>query len=99
MKKVKIVPVNQQIIISVPKVEEEILSSGLVIPETAQEKPHTGVVTHSAHAEYKIGDVVMYRRYSGFNFELNDIEYLVIEAGDILVKLEETLEETCGGNK
>ena len=80
-------PVNKQIIIKVPKVEDKISRGGIIIPASVAEKPHQGIVYMSDHDEYKTGDVVLYRKYSGFEFAIEDQEYLVIEGGDVLVKL------------
>ena len=83
-------PVNRQIIIKVPKQDEEKKTeSGLIIPISAQEKPYQGIVFKSDHVDYMPGDIVMYRKYSGFEFVLEKDEYLVIEAGDVLVRLVE----------
>ena len=87
----KVIPVNKQIVLRLPKeTNEERRIGSLIIPETvANEKPHQAVVYLSDHENYKVGDIVLYRKYSGFEFVLDKQEYLVIEAGDVLVKLEE----------
>ena len=85
----QIVPVNKQIIVKVPKpTEGEKKIGSLIIPESvATEKPYQAIVYKSDHEDYKTGDVVVYRKYSGFEFQLDDVDYLCIEAGDVLVKL------------
>lgn len=82
----QIKPVNQQIILKMAKLDE-VVKNGIIIPANVQEKPHQGIVYLSDHKEYLPGDVVLYRKYSGFEFKLAKEEYLVIEAADVLVKL------------
>lgn len=95
MSRTKVIPVNSQIVVKVPKTEEgERRVGSLIIPESVTtEKPHQGVVHLSDHKDYSVGDVVLYRKYSGFEFKIDGEEYLVIEAGDVLVKLQEILDD------
>ena len=79
-------PVNSQIILKIPKQEDE-FRGGLIIPASVIEKPHQGVVYLSDHPDYAVGDVLLYRKYSGFEFQLDNTDYLCIESGDVLVKL------------
>lgn len=85
----KIKACNKQIILKVPKDKQLETNSGLVLPPTAigSEKPHQGIVYMSDHEDYATGEVVMYRKYSGFEFNLNGDEFLCIEASDVLIKL------------
>ena len=48
-------------------------------------------------SDYTEGEIILYRRYSGFNFNVYENEYLCIEAGDILVKLLEDAPKTDKG--
>jgi chaperonin GroES len=82
----KIIPVNKQIILKTTTITEKNVG-GIIIPASVQEKPHQAIVYLSDHEDYKTGDVVLYRKYSGFEFKFGNDEYLVIEAGDVLVKL------------
>lgn len=82
----QIKPVNKQIILKLAKVDE-VIKGGIIIPASVQEKPHQGIVYLSDHEDYVPGEIVLYRKYSGFEFKLAKDEYLVIEAGDVLVKL------------
>jgi chaperonin GroES len=84
----RIVPVNKQIILQIPKIEDREMG-GIIIPAAVQEKPYQGIVYLSDHEDYKVGDVVLYRKYSGFEFNIEGEDYLVIEATDVLVKLED----------
>ena len=66
---------------------EETTASGIVLPDTAKEKPQTAeVVAVGAHEEVKVsvGDVVVLSKYSGTEIELDGEEYRIVEAKDIL---------------
>ena len=80
---------NKQIVLKLSKEKELTSTSGLVLPPTAigSEKPYQAIVYMSDHDEYKTGEIVLYRKYSGFEFSLNGDEFLVVESGDILIKL------------
>lgn len=84
----KLIPVNKQIILKIMNAEDT-LRNGIFIPATMKEKPQEGTVFASDHEDYKPGDVVLYRKFSGFEFTIDEVQYLVIESNDVLVKLEE----------
>ncbi len=66
---------------------EQTTESGIVLPDTAKEKPQTAeVVAVGAHEEVKVsvGDVVVVRKYSGTEVKLNGEEQRIIDAEDIL---------------
>jgi chaperonin GroES len=66
---------------------EETTASGIVLPETAQEKPQSAeVVAVGAHEDVKVsvGDVVVVRKYSGTEVELYGEEHRIVDAEDIL---------------
>ena len=66
---------------------EETTESGIVLPDTAREKPQTAeVVAVGAHEDVKvnIGDVVVLRKYSGTEVELDGEEHRIVDAEDIL---------------
>jgi chaperonin GroES len=78
-----------------PVEKEEKTKSGIVIPDTAKEKPQEGIVEAvgtgrildngtKVPMELKVGDKVLYARYSGNEFKLDDIEYLIISEKDVL---------------
>src|SRR5438270_4766182 len=74
---------------------EEVTRSGLVLPDTAKEKPQEGKVIavgpgklledgkHVA-LDLKEGDVIIFSKYSGTEFKLDDQEYLILSERDIL---------------
>ena len=66
---------------------EEQTASGIVLPDTAREKPQTAeVVAVGAHEDLKVstGDVVVFREYAGTEFKIDDEEHLIVEGEDIL---------------
>ena len=66
---------------------EQTTDSGIVLPDTAQEKPQSAeVVAVGAHEDVKVsvGDVVVVRRYSGTEVKLNGEEHRIVDAEDIL---------------
>jgi chaperonin GroES len=66
---------------------EQTTESGIVLPDTAKEKPQTAeVVAVGADEEVKVsvGDVVVVRKYSGTEVELDDEEHRIVDAEDIL---------------
>ena len=66
---------------------EQTTESGIVLPDTAQEKPQNAeVVAVGAHDDVKVsvGDVVVVRRYSGTEVKLDGEEHRIVDAEDIL---------------
>jgi chaperonin GroES len=66
---------------------EQTTESGIVLPDTAKEKPQTAeVVAAGAHEDVKVSvrDVVVVRKYSGTEVKLNGEEQRIIDAEDIL---------------
>jgi chaperonin GroES len=68
--------------------EETTTKSGLVLPDTAKEKPQRGEVVAIGDDEeminVKVGDTVLFPKYTGTEFKIEDEDYLVIESGDLL---------------
>jgi chaperonin GroES len=66
---------------------EQTTESGIVLPDTAQQKPQTAeVVAVGAHEDVKVsvGHVVVVRKYSGTEVELDGEEHRIVDAEDIL---------------
>ena len=98
----KVVPLGDRIVVKQTK-QEEVRASGLVIPDTAREKPQLGDVLAVGPGRLdengkrlpivvKIGDRVLYAKYSGQEiprgvFGDSDEEYMVLKESDILAKL------------
>jgi chaperonin GroES len=77
---------------------ETVTASGLVIPDTAKEKPQEGVVLAVGPGRFddgvrvpmdvKVGDVVLYSKYGGTEMKFNNEEFLVLSARDVLAVIE-----------
>jgi chaperonin GroES len=73
-----------------PKEAETKTASGLYIPDTAKEKPQEGRVVAAGNGkkdepmELKIGDIVLYGKYSGTEINVEGKEYLMMRQSDVL---------------
>ncbi|MCH8275396.1 MAG: co-chaperone GroES [Armatimonadetes bacterium] len=94
----KIKPVHDRIVIK-PEESETQTASGIVLPDTAQEKPQRGEVVavgpgkqldsgKLAEMEVKVADVVLYGKYSGTEVKLNGEEYVFLRQEDVLAIVE-----------
>jgi chaperonin GroES len=92
----KIEPLGDRVVIK-PTPKEEVSRGGIVLPDTAKEKPQEGKiiavgpgrVTEDGKRiamEVKKGDKVIYSKYAGTEFKLNDEELIIMREGDILAK-------------
>lgn len=82
-----------------PNQAEEKTAGGIIIPDTAKEKPQKGTVIAVGKGKYaeqtgnlvplqvKEGDVVMYGKYGGTEITIDDQDYLIMRASDILMKV------------
>jgi chaperonin GroES len=96
---VNIKPLEDRILVQSLEAEQT-TASGLVIPDTAKEKPQEGKVVavgpgrFDEHGEKRIpldvnvGDVVIYSKYGGTEVKYNGVEYLLLGARDILAIVE-----------
>jgi chaperonin GroES len=94
--KLKITPLEDRVVI-LPTDETESMRGGLYIPDTAKEKPTMGEVIAVGPGRFekgsrvpmdvKVGDKVIYGKYSGTPFTVETQEVIIIKASDILAKL------------
>jgi chaperonin GroES len=82
---VKFKPLNERVFVSYSS-EAEKTSGGLYIPDAAKEKPQKGTVEAIGNEvkNVKVGDVVLFDKYSGSKITLDTQEYLIIKEEDIL---------------
>ena len=96
--KTKLIPLADRLVIK-PVVQEEVLASGIVIPDTAKEKPQQGEVLAAGPGrldengkriamDVKVGDRVLYAKYSGQEIKIDQQEYIVLAEKDVLCKVE-----------
>lgn len=89
MADLKIKPLADRVVIK-PQEAESKTKSGIIIPDSAKEKPQRGTVmaagpgTKDTKMEVKTGDVVLYGKYSGTEITIDDKDYLIMKQSDIL---------------
>jgi chaperonin GroES len=89
MADVKIKPLADRVLVE-PMQAEEKTASGIIIPDTAKEKPQKGTVvalgpgTKDEKMEVKVGDVVLYGKYAGTEISVEGKDYLIMRQSDIL---------------
>jgi len=92
MSKVKFKPNEDRILVEAAAAEEK-TASGIIIPDTAKEKPQQGKVVavgpgfKDKPVTVKEGETVLYGKYSGTEITLDDKEYLIMRNSDILGSL------------
>ncbi|HUX53861.1 MAG TPA: co-chaperone GroES [Williamwhitmania sp.] len=90
----ELVPVNQNVILDLTNNKEELrTASGIIIPDSAKEKPQWAKVVAVGNidgAEIAVGDTVVFKQYSGNEVELDGKTYLLIPYSEILAKIVET---------
>lgn len=89
MSNVNIEPLGARVLVK-PLEQGEKTSSGLYLPETAKEKPQTGLVVAVGDDEeikLKVDDKVLFAKYTGTEFKVDGEQYLLMECSDILARL------------
>jgi len=90
--KTMIRPLGARVLVR-PLEEESRASSGLFIPDTAKEKPQTGEVVAVGDEEdvikVKVGQKVLFPKYTGTDINLDGADHIIMESDDILAVLEE----------
>ena len=87
-------PLSDRLIVK-PLDNEEKTSSGIIVPDTAKEKPMQGEVVAAGPGrvdesgkrikmDVKVGDRVMYGKYSGTEFQIDRVDYLIMNENDVL---------------
>ena len=87
----KLRPIGERALVK-PVEPEEKTASGIVLPETAKDKPHTAriiAIGDLEDGEVNQGDLVVFAKYSGTEITLDDEDYLILDADDLLGIVEE----------
>lgn len=90
-------PLGDRVLVK-PLAKEEVTRSGIVLPDTAKEKPQEGTIVavgagrlgddgKRVAMEVKEGDKVLYAKYAGTEFKLENEDYLILSERDILAVL------------
>jgi chaperonin GroES len=89
MSKLTIKPLADRVLV-VPAAAETKTSSGIIIPDTAKEKPQKGTVaavgpgTKDNPITVKVGDQVLYGKYAGTELQYDGVDYLMMKESDLL---------------
>lgn len=87
-------PLGDRLVVQ-PKTREETTRGGIVLPDTAKEKPQEGVVVAAGPGrmlddgtrlplEVKEGDTVIYAKYAGTELKHEDVDYIIMRESDLL---------------
>ena len=85
----KITPLADRVLVE-PAAAETTTASGIIIPDTAQEKPQKGTIVAIGSGKkdepitVKVGDTVLYGKYSGTELKLEGKDFLIMREADIL---------------
>ncbi len=93
----KLKPLGDRVILK-PIIKEEVTKGGIVLPDTARERPQEGEIIavgpgrlddegKRVAMEVKKGDKVVYIRYAGTEVKLDDEEFLILRENEILAKM------------
>jgi chaperonin GroES len=92
MSQVKIKPLSDRVLVE-PEAAETKTASGIIIPDTAKEKPQKGKIIAVGNGKkdepitVKVGDTVLYGKYSGTEITVEGKEYLIMRESDIFAVL------------
>ena len=97
-KKLNLKPLGDRLVVE-PLEKEERTASGIILPETAKEKPQEGTVLAAGPGrtdddgkripmDVKVGDVVLYAKYAGTEVKIDDKKLLILKESDILAIVE-----------
>ncbi len=94
----KLKPLGDRIVVEPKDEEVSTTASGLVIPDTAKEKPQMGSVIAVGPGEFqdgdripmdvKVGDLVVYSKYGGTEIKVEGTDYLILSSRDVLAVAE-----------
>ena len=93
-KKLNLKPLGERVIVE-PTEKDQKTASGIILPETAKEKPQEGTVLAAGPGrlddegqritmDVKTGDVVLYAKYAGTEIKIDDQKLLILKESDIL---------------
>ena len=89
-------PLDDRIVIEVLEAEEK-TAGGIVLPDTAKEKPQRGMVTavgagrllksgKRAAIQLKVGDQILFGKYAGTEVTVNDVEFKILRENEVLAR-------------
>ena len=95
----KLVPLGDRVVLR-PREKDEVTKSGIVLPDTAREKPQEAEVIavgpgrvldngNRVDMELKVGQIVLFAKYAGTEFKLEEEELLIVREPDVLAVVSE----------
>ena len=98
MSSINLKPLNDRLVVE-PIEQDQTTASGLVLPETAKEKPQEGKVLavgpglrddagEQINMDVTVGDTVLFAKYAGTDFKLNGQKLLILKESDVLAIVE-----------
>jgi chaperonin GroES len=96
--KTKLKPLGDRLVVK-PATREETTASGIVLPDTAKEKPQRGTIVAAGEGrrdddgdriplDVSVGDEVLFAKYAGTEFKLDDQDLLILSEKDVLAIVE-----------
>jgi chaperonin GroES len=93
---VKLEPLGDRLVVK-PIAKEEVTKSGIVLPDTAKEKPQEGEVLavgpgrltdegQRIPMDIKVGDIIIYAKYGGSEIKMDNEELIILREADVLAK-------------
>jgi chaperonin GroES len=93
---VKLEPLGDRLVVR-PIAKEEVTKSGIVLPDTAKEKPQEGEVLavgpgrlndegQRIPMDIKVGDIIIYAKYGGSEIKIDNEELIILREADVLAK-------------
>jgi chaperonin GroES len=102
---VNITPLHDRVLVRRLE-EKETGKGGIIIPDTAKEKPQEGEVIavgagkiekgHRVSLDVEVGDRILFGKYTGSDIKIDDHEYLILREEEILVKLSKMAKSASG---
>ncbi|MBA3275307.1 MAG: co-chaperone GroES [Chloroflexia bacterium] len=94
----KLKPLGDRLVVK-PATREETTASGIVLPDTAKEKPQRGTIVAAGQGrrdddgdriplDVSVGDEVLFAKYAGTEFKLEDQDFLILSEKDVLAIVE-----------
>ncbi len=85
----KIQPLDDRVLVEFEDEKEERTASGLIIPDTAKEKPRTGMVVavgtdEDLQSKVKVGDKILFAKYGGEEIQMDGKDFRIVQRTDIL---------------
>jgi chaperonin GroES len=86
-------PLGSRVLIQ-PEEQETTTASGIVLPETAKEKPQTGIIKAVGTEEEMVTDLavddkVLFPKYAGNEIQIDGVKYIIMDEGDVLARLKD----------